>query len=115
MQKRPISVTILAWLFVAVGAAGFVFHFPFHRPPYHGDDIWVPLLELVILAAGILILRGNGWARWLALAWMGLHVAISFLNSISQVAVHGVMLVLFAWILFRPAARAWFRAQQPRT
>jgi hypothetical protein len=112
ITKRPLTVTLLAWLFIVIGVAGFIGHFPRHRPPFHPDDFWPPLLEIVLLTAGIFVFRGRSWARWLALAWIAFHVAISFYNSLREVAVHSLMLVLFAWILFYPAASAWFRSRR---
>jgi hypothetical protein len=55
------------------------------------------------------MLRGHNWARWLAVAWMAFHVAISF-PEISKLAIHSLLLVAIAWLLFRSDARAWFRS-----
>ena len=46
--------------------------------------------ELVGLLAGIFMLRGHNWARWLAVAWMAFHVAISF-PEISKLAIHSLL------------------------
>lgn len=114
MNKRPLAISVTAWLFIAIGALGFAFHLPLHRA-FHPDDLWPLILELILLAVGIFLLRGANWARWLFLAWMTFHVAVSFYNSYAQVAVHSLMLVLFGWILFRPSATAWFCAKHPRS
>jgi hypothetical protein len=53
--------------------------------------------------------RGRNWARWLWIVWMVFHVAISFLNTLSEVLVHAVMLALFSFLLFRPSASAYFQ------
>ncbi|HEX4064492.1 MAG TPA: hypothetical protein VHZ09_00600 [Acidobacteriaceae bacterium] len=111
MRRRPLILTIFGWFLILAGAAGFVFHFPAHRPPFHSDDFLPDLLELILMAAGIFILRGRAWARWLALAWIAFHVGISYFNSLREVAVHTLILLVFAWILFHPAAREWFRGQ----
>jgi len=103
--KRPVSVLILACLYLAVGTAGVVGHF---RDLRHPDGIWIELTELLAIIAGAFMLRAHNWARWLALAWMAFHVAISF-GEPRQLAVHSLMLVLIAWILFRPEARRYFR------
>jgi hypothetical protein len=113
-MKRPLAITVVAWLFIAIGVLGFVFHLPLHRA-FHPDDLWPLILELILLADGVFLLRGANWARWLFLAWMSFHVAVSFYNSLRQVAVHSLMLILFGWILFRPASTAWFRAKQARS
>ena len=55
------------------------------------------------------MLRGQNWARWLAVAWMAFHVAISVFHPLRELAIHVVFLVLIAWILFRPGATRYFR------
>jgi hypothetical protein len=108
-QKRPIAVLVLACLFIVVGAAGLVAHFP-HRAPFHQEDIWIELTEMVAVIAGAFMLRGQNWARWLALAWMAFHVAISW-SSLSKLAIHAVLLAAFAWLLFTPQAQRYFASE----
>jgi hypothetical protein len=108
-MKRPLAVAVIAWLYVAVGCLGFLFHL---RPilenrAVHWDDFMVESTELVALVAGVFLLRGAGWARWLAVIWMAFHVAISF-PEIQKVAVHGVMLVLIGYGLFWREAGDYF-------
>ena len=109
MPKRPLILSLFGWFLILGGAVGFVFHFPAHRPPFHSDDFLPDLFELILIVAGVFILRGRNWARWLALAWIAFHVALSFFHSLREVAVHTVILLAFAWVLFRPASRAWFQ------
>jgi hypothetical protein len=105
-SKRPASVLAIACLYIAVGAIGFVAHF---RDLAQPDGIGIEVTELVGLLAGIFMLRGHNWARWLAVAWMAFHVAISF-PEISKLAIHSLLLVAITWLLFRSDARAWFRS-----
>lgn len=113
MKPRPISVTILSLLMLVVGAAGFVYHarrgWPW--PPIHSDLILVCSVSLAAVVCGVYMLRGCNWARWLTLAWMAFHVAISALHSAGQAAAHSLFLVIFIYLLFRPAARAYFAAR----
>ncbi|HUB17672.1 MAG TPA: hypothetical protein VL990_03495 [Acidobacteriaceae bacterium] len=111
MPRRPLILTLFGWFLVLFGAFGFVIHFPRHRPPFHSDDFWPDLLELVLMTAGIFILRGRNWARWLAIAWISLHIGLSFYNSLREVAVHTLILLIFVGILFCRPARTWFAAQ----
>lgn len=106
LGKPPISVLILSCLYLAVGGIGFVYHFPGHGP-IHQDDVWIELTELLAVISGVWMLRGDNWARWLALAWMAFHVAISF-PALNRVVIHTAFLALFAWILFRPDAKRYF-------
>jgi uncharacterized membrane protein HdeD (DUF308 family) len=104
--KRPVSVLILACLYIAVGVLGLVAHYHDFSQP---DGIWIALTEVVAILAGVFLFRGHNWARWLALAWMAFHIAISF-PVLRQIAVHTLFFAVIAWLLFRPAARAYFRS-----
>ena len=107
---RPLSVTILACVYLAVGTIGFAYHLYviFTRQAFGYDDLMVEATEVAAIVGGAFILRGDNWARWLAVAWMGFHVAISFLDSLQKVAVHAAFFVLIAYFLFRPGARVYF-------
>jgi hypothetical protein len=71
-------------------------------------SVWIELVRLLAILCGVFMLRGRNWARWLALAWMAFHVAISFPEQ-GQVAFHLLFLVAVAWLLFRPDAGQYFR------
>jgi hypothetical protein len=117
MRSRPITVTCLAWLYIAVGVlstASHVAEFKAH-PPTPSELFWIPLLGLLAVVAGMFLLRGSNWARWLALAWMAFHVALSVFHPLQELLIHGLFLALFAYLLFRPAARAYFRSQPTGT
>jgi hypothetical protein len=106
LGKPPLSVLVLSCLFMAVGVIGFAYHFP--RPPaFHHEDVWIEASELLAFVAGVFMLRGHNWARWLAAAWMAFHVVISFPVA-RQVAIHSLFLAVIAWVLFRSRAREYF-------
>jgi len=107
--KRPVSILVLACLYLAVGIAGFVGHFRDLRQP---DGVWIELTELLAVVAGAFMLRGQNWARWLALGWMAFHVVLSAFGALRELAVHSLMLALIAWLLFRPEARRYFRGAE---
>lgn len=112
MNKRPLSVTTIAWLYVIVGAVGLAYHateFKLARP-FENDAVWVCLVRLLAIVAGVFMLRGRNWARWLAIAWMAWHVYLSVFHPLSELIMHSVLLVVFAFFLFRPPASTWFRA-----
>src|SRR5260370_41189636 len=110
MNKRPISITILASVYLVVGTVGFAVHFReiLARQAFQYDDALVELMELIAIVCVVFILQGHNWARWLALAWIAFHVAISF-DSMQKLAVHGLFLFLIAYFLFRPDARTYFQ------
>jgi len=120
-MQRPISITVVAWIFIVVGVAGIA------------ADLW-PLLtpdsaaqlaklradgivdismawgtRALAIVGGVNTLRGRNWARWLLAAWMVFHVFIGLLHSVGEAAAHGVIFAPLAYLLFRRSAAAFFR------
>ena len=109
MNKRPHSVTVVGVLFLVAGIVGLAYHARDLRIPFQSDLVWVCLVRLLAVIGGIFVLRAHNWARWLLVIWMAYHVYISALHSWSQVIVHGFLLAVFAYFLFRPSATLYFR------
>jgi hypothetical protein len=113
MNKRPHSITIVAWVFVAAGIIGFVYHaseFDFQRP--FGDDVLlVCFVRLLAILFGVFALRGHDWARWGLAGWLLYHVILSAFHTPFELVVHGVLLVVVVYILFRPRASAFFQGR----
>lgn len=112
LQKRPVLVTAIACLYIAVGAIGFVRHFDTLRPPTQ-EGIEIEATEIIGLIAGIFLIRGHNWARWLATAWIAFHVGLSAFHALPEFLTHLAFLLAIAWILFRPEASAYFRHEPP--
>lgn len=108
-MKRPPAVTILGLLYIVVGVGSTAAHL--YGKPTANELAWVTVLGLLAVVAGAFMLRAQNWARWLALAWMAFHVALSVFHPLHELIVHTALLVLFAYLLFRPDARAYFRAE----
>ena len=107
--ERPLSVTIISALYVLSGFGGIVNHFSGLRShPVELGAVAIELLGVLGIVAGAFMLRGANWARWLALAWMAFHVAISYLNGWTKVAVHAVFLVVIAFFLLKSPAAEYF-------
>jgi hypothetical protein len=104
-------VTILACVYLAVGTAGFVYHWRDFRArrSFQDDAIWIEVTEVLAVVCGGYLLRGQNWARWLALGWMAFHVVVSFFHTAREFAIHCLFCVVIGWILFRPAAANYFR------
>jgi uncharacterized membrane protein len=115
MKKPPVTVIIVSVIYLVTGVATLIFHSveASRAPRLQSDVIWILLVCLLAVVAGAFMLRGNDWARWLALAWMTFHVVLSAFHTMQELAVHAVMLLLFAWLLFRPESRAWFHRFPP--
>jgi hypothetical protein len=107
MNKRPISVMLLAGLYIAVGVVGLAAHFH-DLLAYPRDGVWMELTELLAIVAGVFMLLGHNWARWLALVWIAFHVVLS-IHQPAQLAMHALICAAIAWILFCPSAARYFR------
>jgi hypothetical protein len=79
------------------------------RHAFQYDDALIELTELIAIVCGVFMLQGRNWGRWLALVWIAFHVAFSLFDSLPKAVVHGLLLVLIAYFLFRPNARAHFQ------
>lgn len=110
MRKRPLNITIIAWLLIVTGIFATALHVKeaLSHPTFHFVDLWIPVVAFLPTVFGIFILLGQSWSRWLALGWISFHVAISFFDSWKKVSVHAVLAVLIGYILFCAEARAYF-------
>ncbi len=106
--KRPVTILVLACVYIAVGAIGFVYHFRGLLALQQGSG-WVELTEFLAVVSGAFMLRGHNWARWLALAWIAFHVVLSAFRAFHELAVHALFCAVIAWLLFRPDAARYFR------
>ena len=91
---------------------GIAYHLKEFKPqhPFQYDIVWITLVRLLAVVAGVYMLLGRNWARWLGLAWIAFHVIISAFHSAQELVIHGLLLALFAYFLLRPSASAYFRA-----
>ena len=107
MTKRPPSVTVVSILLVAAGAVGLVYHWKEVNVnhPFQNDALLVEFIRLLAIVSGVYMLRGCNWARWLAMAWISLHVVLSAFHSFQQFAIHLLVLAVFAYVLFRRAEK----------
>ena len=108
------AVTVVAWLYVLVGVGGLIGHFH-DIVPINRDGVWIAATEILAIVAGTFMLRGQNWARWLALAWILFHVGLSLLHSLGELAIHAAFCLLIAWALFQPESTRWFRQKSTAT
>ena len=104
-MKRPLTVTVLACLYLLVGIVGFVHHVP---ERHQHDWIWIALTEFLADLSGAFMLLGHNWARWLAVAWIAFHVVLSF-PALQPFIMHLVFLIAIAYPLFRRESTRYFR------
>jgi hypothetical protein len=104
-------VTIIGCLLAAAGLLGIVYHLAEFKAqhPFQYEIVWITFVRLLAIVAGVYMLLGRNWARWLGLAWMALHVGVSAFHSVPELAMHGVLLAVFAYFLLRTSASEYFR------
>ena len=110
MKKRPLSITIIGWLFIVVGTVGLIYHARELRLSLDYDLVLACLIRLVAIVGGLFLLRGHNWARWVLILWLLYHVVLSVFHSLSQLAFHAVFLVVIGYFLFRPNTSKYFRS-----
>ena len=110
MSKRPLSITIISWIFIAAGVVGLAYHANEFRTrsPFDYELLWVCFVRLLAILAGVFMLRGSNWARWLLVLWLGYHVGLSFLHTPFELIVHSLLFVAVLYFLFRAPASAYF-------
>jgi uncharacterized membrane protein len=105
-NQRPLSVTVIGYLFVVTGLVGLAYHVrDLAAPnPFRFEILWVLVLRLLAIVGGVFLLRGANWARWLLIAWLAYHVVLSAWHTVFEVVVHAALLVVIAYVLLRPRA-----------
>lgn len=119
---RPRSITLVAWLFILVGAAGLLNDlWPLLTPDAARQltklkaDGWADLgpawtSRLLAIIGGVGLLRGRNWARWLLVAWMVFHIGLSLLHSLTELLTHGAIFAPLLYLLFRRSTEPYFHA-----
>ena len=105
-MPRPFGVTFLGWLFIAVGSLSVAYDLK------NGLDRWAILIagvSFIAIIAGLFLLKGRNWARWLLLAWLAFHVLVGALHSPSNSIAHLVLFAVIAYFLLTPPASTYFR------
>ena len=117
MTKRPLSITIISWIFIVFGAASFLaILLPLTssatvqritgRPFEFGLMAVARILTVFI---GVFMLYGFNWARWLLVVWVGGHIILSAFHSLFEVLMHSLLFTVLLYFVFRPQASAYFR------
>lgn len=116
-------MTLVAWLFILVGAAGLLNDlWPLVTPAAAQQlaklkaDGWADLgpawtTRALAIVGGIGVLGGHNWARWLLLAWMLFHIGLSVGHSWPQLLMHTVIFAPLSYLLFRRSIGPFFRAE----
>ena len=113
MNKRPLSITIIGWIFIITGSIGLIYHLTELnvQHPLENDTVWVCSVRFLAVLGGVFMLYGFNWARWLLVLWMAFHIVLSAMHSVQQLLVHSLLFAAILFFLFRPRASAYFRAR----
>jgi hypothetical protein len=115
MEQRPRSITIISWIFIVFGSISLLFGLL----PLGGATLeqriaelpghWmVHLSRILAVVAGVFMLYGRNWARWLLVVWIVFHLVISALHSVMQLALHAAIFTVILYFLFRREASSYF-------
>lgn len=130
MSGRPTSITVIAWILIAIGildivgravsmlrnnpaanerTAEWMAKIPVPIPIQHTMSIAGTAVSLV---CGYFLLRGRNWARYLYVIWMILGAFYSLvISQFKFMLIPGMaFVVLISYLLFRPPANAFFAA-----
>ena len=105
MRKRPLSITIISWLFIVFGSIALLSGAPFSDIKSHW---YVHLSRLLQIVAGVFMLYGRNWARWLLVAWIAFHIIVGALNGLVPLVMHVVIFSVILFFVFRRDANEYF-------
>src|SRR5206468_12207005 len=102
MNKRPLPVTIISFVFIAAGVMGVAYHLTEFKVqhPFHDEAAWLLVVRLLAVMAGVYMPKGRYWARCLAIVWIGSHVILSSFHSVQDLAMNAWLFVVFTYFLF---------------
>ena len=119
MKPRPISITIMSWLFIVFGVIALIaglwplIHMNGAQRLADFEKHWmVHLSRSTQIVAGVFILKGRNWARWLLVVWLAFHVIVGALHSTFHFVTHVVVFAVGMYLLFRRNANAYFRGDE---
>jgi hypothetical protein len=109
-MNRPLSVTLISYLFIASGMMGIIYHASELKEIVARPEVSLVLLvRLLAIIGGAFTFRGANWARWLLVAWIIYHTILSFFHSTGELAMHAGFTILVALALFHTKANAYFQ------
>lgn len=123
--KRPLSLTIIAWLSILAGGVCFLalLFLSLYADSGSSSASWFDRFEgagsfilgtVAALAGGVGVLKRSSWSRWLILAGIVL-LPLNFSEVRMAVIISsGLLLVVCGYFLFRPQASAYFHGMAQR-
>ena len=115
MERRPRPITIISWCFIIFGSIALLYGLlPFgditlaQRIAELKGHWMVHLSRILQIVAGVGLLLGRNWARWLLVVWIAFHVVISALHSMFQLALHVFIFTVILYFVFRRESSPYF-------
>ncbi len=115
MKDRPLSITIISWLFIIFGSIALMSALlpiagatPAQIVAEFKQHWMVHLSRLASIVSGLFMLRGYNWARWLLVAWMAFHIVIGAMHGLVPLLIHVAIFSVILFFLFRRPASAFF-------
>jgi uncharacterized membrane protein HdeD (DUF308 family) len=116
MNQRPRSITIISWLFIIFGSIALLSGvLPFgditfsQRVAELKSHWYVHLSRLLQIVAGVFMLYGRDWARWLLVGWIAFHIVVGALHGWVMLLMHVVIFSVILFFVFRRPAAEFFR------
>src|SRR6188768_426590 len=109
MKQRPLSVTLIGYLFIAAGVIGIIYHASELKDVATPEVGLVLFVRVLAIIGGVFTLRGANWARWLVVTWIIYHVVLSFFHSTAEVIMHVILSIVVVICLFHPKANTYFK------
>jgi hypothetical protein len=124
-MTRPTSLTIIGWFLIVMGVFSLISQMTMQDNPIAQQlleqsplpaSVHMVLGYIGALVSGVSgygVLKGFNWSRYLYVGWslVGLLIGLLTLPMTSILLISLLMLGVFAFFLFRPAANAWFLSQ----
>jgi flagellar basal body-associated protein FliL len=125
MQKRPVSLTIIAWVLIVLSLLALVGIFTMSSNPAMVKmmaemrvslllyQAWTVLGVIINLIVAYGILKGQPWSRVLYVVWgiIGLVVGFFITPQKAYLVLSLIILVVISLFLFSEKANDWFSAR----
>ena len=125
MTKRPISLTIIAWLLIVLSVLALIGTFTMRSNPQmvkmieetHTSmlfqQVWTVIGVIVNLIVAYGIFKGQPWSRVLYVVWGVIGLVVGFFTTPQKafLVLSLVILVVVAVFLFSEKANEWFSAR----
>jgi hypothetical protein len=125
MEKRPLSLTIIAWVLIVISVLALIGAFTMGSNPammkmidqmhlsLMVEQAWTVLGVIINLIVAYGILKGQPWSRVLYVVWGIIGLVVGFFISPMKAALvlSLVILVVISIFLFSEKANEWFSAR----